>query len=286
MAFKEKEQKEIVVNQAWEHLHQRLENDGLLSEENRQETGRRQTASFSRLYVAAVLIACCFTGWLLTRNTNSPNTTLKVMHNAANAPTLATMLEDGSIVYLSERATLKYPNHFDDNKREVVLQGEAFFDVKKQAERPFLIETDLAKIEVIGTSFKIKSDDESSFLLSVREGEVRVTQKSRQQTLTVEAGETVLFDSEQLQLIKSSIRFDDYFRRIHFKDEKLTHVASILNMHSDSVKIEVEPELEARLLTFTLPEKTDISEIAQLICRALDLQYTRQNRSIYISSQK
>lgn len=298
MAFKDKEQKEIVINQAWERLHQKLENDGLLSGKSehfhladkqtlpKHEHSIRKTTNLRRLYIAAVLAACIFSGWFFTRNNNLPEKELLVLHNEANAPALATMLEDGSVVYLSEQATLKYPDHFVGDKRVVILQGEAFFDVKKQSGRPFFIETNLAQIEVVGTSFLIKSDDKFSFLLSVQEGEVQVTRHNRQQTLAVKAGETILFDQEQLQLIRNTTRFDDYFKRIHFKDESLYNVASILNMHSDSVKILVDPEIETRLLTFTLPEKRNISEIAGLICQALNLQYSQQDHQIYIYGQR
>ena len=50
-------------------------------------------------------------------------------------PTLVKTLEDGSVVYLAQESTLKYPEHFAEDKREVNLQGEAFFDVAKKPER-------------------------------------------------------------------------------------------------------------------------------------------------------
>lgn len=286
MAFKKEEQKNRTVNRAWDHLYQRLEKEGLLPEENEYNHKIRHIAPLRRLYVAAVLVACIFFGWYFTRKTYFPEKELMVLYNEANAPTLATMLEDGSVVYLSGQTSLKYPNHFADDKREVILQGEAFFDVKKQSERPFFIDTDLARIEVVGTSFNIKNNHNASFLLSVREGEVRVTQKSRQQTLSVQAGETVLFDSEQLQLIRNTTRFDDYFKYIHFKDESLGNIAKIINMHSDSTKLKIDPEIEMRYLTFTLPEKGNISEIAEVMCLVLKLQHSQQDNTIYISKPK
>ena len=50
---------------------------------------------------------------------------------------LVTTLEDGSVVYLAQESTLKYPEHFATDKREVNLQGEAFFDVAKKHEQTF-----------------------------------------------------------------------------------------------------------------------------------------------------
>jgi ferric-dicitrate binding protein FerR (iron transport regulator) len=192
------------------------------------------------------------------------------------------MLEDGSVVYLSEQTTLAYPDRFDEHKREVVLHGEAFFEIKKQAGRPFIVNTDVANVEVTGTSFKIKSNDNTSFLLSVREGEVRVRQKGSRQTLTVAAGETVSFDSEQLQLQKSAEVFDDCFERIHFKDEYLTDVAAIINLHSDSLQLTVDPSIEKRI-TFTYPVNSKLAETVEAICRALNLRHSQQDHIIHIS---
>ena len=59
---------------------------------------------------------------------------------------LVTTLEDGSVVYLAQESTLKYPEHFATDKREVNLQGEAFFDVAKKHEQTFLIETEKVQI--------------------------------------------------------------------------------------------------------------------------------------------
>ncbi len=283
MAFKEKKQEDTIIDQAWDNLYQRLEKDGLLPEENVVRHNFLQSGTFKKLYVAAVLIACIFSGWYFTRKTNLPDKELLILYNEVDAPTLATMLEDGSVVYLSEQASLKYPDRFAEDKREVSLQGEAFFEIKKQSERPFFIDTDLAKIEVVGTSFKIKSDNRSSFLLSVRKGEVRVTQKSTKQVLFVKTGETVLFDSEQPQLIKNTTNFDEYFERILFKDEHLKNVAAIINMHSDSIQLKIDPEIEQRAITFTFLEKSSISEIAEKICLALKLEHSQQENTIYIS---
>ncbi|MDR0347963.1 MAG: FecR domain-containing protein [Tannerella sp.] len=281
-----REEKGSITDQAWERLYQRLGRDGLLPEENISEYMFWQTASFRRVAVVAVLLAGIFAGLFLMRRTDASDKAYLVLHNEANAPVLATMLEDGSVVYLSGQTSLRYPDRFADDKREVILQGEAFFEVSKQAERPFFIDTDLATIEVVGTAFNVKSSDRSSLLLSVRNGAVRVKLKERQQTVAVKAGEAVLFDSERFELIKTSAHPSDaYLNRIHFKDERLGNVARIINMNSDSVRLEVSPELENRLLTVTLSGNRP-SVMAEFICLALNLQYTQEGKTVYISQKE
>jgi ferric-dicitrate binding protein FerR (iron transport regulator) len=287
MITKDKAKEDIAVSQAWNQLYERLEKDGLLPNEV-ASTG--QSGTFLRkLYVAAVLAACLFFGWYLT-TTRAPqragDTVLHELYNEADATTLATVLEDGTVVYLSEQASLRYPARFAQDKREVILQGDAFFEIKEQSKCPFLIETDLARVEVTGTSFKIKSDQNHLFLLTVREGEVRVTRKNHPQALTVKAGETALCDLEQLRLMQSETGgFNEYFKRILFKDEYLVNVATVINRRSGTLQLVVDPEVDHRI-TFTYEAQRDITEIARAICLALNLQHTRQDNSIYISKQK
>ena len=100
-------------------------------------------------------------------------------------------MEDGSIVYLADNSQLSYPEHFQREKREVSLLGNALFDVSGNKERPFLIETEQARIEVLGTSFNIKSSDKSAFELAVRRGLVKVTLKKNGEQTLVKAGQTV-----------------------------------------------------------------------------------------------
>ena len=311
MAFKEKVQENITVDAAWNKLFQRLDNDGLLPKEHKLipegdesfpkeyilhqednisladieiERRKLRQLTFRRmLYIAAIFAACIISGWYFTRETSIPAKEMMVLHNEANDPTLAAMLEDGSVVYLSGQTSLKYPDRFADDKREVFLLGNAFFEIKKQPERPFFIDTEIAKIEVTGTSFSVVSNDKSSFLLSVREGEVRVTNKSSNKIITAKAGESVLLDSENFQLIGNTTQFDKYFKYIHFKDEHLRDVASIINMHYGSLRLEIDREVETRLITFTLSTNHDIADIAEVMCMALQLQHSQQGNTIYIT---
>ncbi|MDR1335496.1 MAG: hypothetical protein LBK22_01555, partial [Tannerella sp.] len=73
---------------------------------------------------------------------------------------------------------------------------------------------------------------------------------------------------------------DRYFRRIHFKDERLDNVARIINRtSSDSIRVEIAPDVESRRITFTLSGSHDI----EAVCLALNLQYQVQGRTVYIS---
>lgn len=86
------------------------------------------------------------------------------------------ILSDGSRVYLNSMSKLIFPVRFTGNNREVTLEGEAFFEVAKDQSKPFIVSIRGMKVEVLGTSFNIKSypDDSQSFTTLV-EGKVKVS---------------------------------------------------------------------------------------------------------------
>jgi ferric-dicitrate binding protein FerR (iron transport regulator) len=295
MVIKRKE--DITTDIAWEHLYSRLKQGGLLSDkrtpvntpENAPDDVFWKNASFIRAAatIVAVLLTGVFSTLYILNHANAPERKLLVLHNEANALTLATILHDGSAVYLSEQTSLTYPDKFDENKREVTLNGEAFFEINKNDGGPFFIDTDPATIEVTGTAFNVKSKGPSSFSLSVRDGEVRVSLKIRQQTVSVKAGETVILDAGRRQLSKTNNnRIAGHFRRIHFKDERLGNIISIINTHSDSLRLKIDPELENRLLTMPVNFENNLSETVEIICMVLNLQYSHKDGMIHISKKE
>src|SRR5690606_9914983 len=81
-------------------------------------------------------------------------------------------LPDGSVVWLNKGAKLSYLKGFKNfYDREVNLSGEAFFDVKPNAEKPFIIETANTATRVLGTSFNVKTNGEN-VAVSVFSGKV------------------------------------------------------------------------------------------------------------------
>jgi ferric-dicitrate binding protein FerR (iron transport regulator) len=89
-------------------------------------------------------------------------------------------LPDGSKVWLNSGSTLTYDKQFGQEIREVVLSGEAFFDVVKNPEKPFIIHTSSMDIKVLGTQFNVKSyaNDKSSEA-SLIHGSIEVSLKDR-----------------------------------------------------------------------------------------------------------
>ena len=282
-----REEIEKNTDRAWNDLYSRLEQDGLLALDDARERhtiGRSGTLKWVT-GIAALFIGVVSVFMLLNLNTSSVTDTL-VLSNAEGEPTLVTTFEDGSIIYLGEQASVEYPTHFAQDKREVSLKGDAFFEVSKNRERPFIIYTETAMIEVLGTSFNVKSKDNNSFSLSVRTGKVRVTSKKDNQSVYVVAGETALLQTAGLSVAPTrDIRqFNSYLRYIHFKDQTLGDVARIINENTDSVQLKIAPELGDRRVTVTFQNNTP-EDMAQILCAGLELELNRQQNILYINEQ-
>ena len=84
-------------------------------------------------------------------------------------------LPDGSSVVLQRNSRISYTKQFEAKKRVVILSGEAFFEVTKDAERPFFVYANELVTKVLGTSFSIRADEKgSNVLVAVKTGKVSV----------------------------------------------------------------------------------------------------------------
>ena len=173
----------IKTDQAWNRLYNRLDNDRLLAKVDEGHHTRKYSQWIRYGAVAAVLIGVIWgTLYWVTGSDKELAQHLLTQENQG-VSTLATTLEDGSVVLLAKETSLLYPKHFIADKREVSLQGNAFFDVAKKQGQPFWIDTEQAKIEVLGTAFSVQSDENAPFRLSVQRGIVKVTLKKGNQEL-------------------------------------------------------------------------------------------------------
>ena len=94
------------------------------------------------------------------------------------------VLPDGTKVWLNAESSLKYPTAFNGSERRVVLTGEGYFEVTKNKEKPFIVESSGNMIKVLGTRFNINSyGDENVFTATLVEGSVQIARGNNQKIL-------------------------------------------------------------------------------------------------------
>ncbi|SMD11649.1 FecR family protein [Pedobacter nyackensis] len=95
------------------------------------------------------------------------------------------ILPDGTFAYLNAASSITFPTTFTHaKKREVTLDGEAYFEVAKDKKHPFIVKTNTQEVEVLGTHFNVKSYAEESIVkTTLLEGSVKVVFKNQQAIL-------------------------------------------------------------------------------------------------------
>ena len=270
------------VDSAWDKLYARLKNEGLLVVKN--EKAKIVPLIVRMRRVAAVAALCiCGGAMALYLNVKKESESFVSIRNSDISNTLVSTLDDGSIVYLTSGAVLTCPERFAGDKRHVTLKGEALFDVYGNKNRPFLIETEPALVEVTGTAFNIKSAGKGSFELSVQHGSVMVTLKSTKIPVRVESGETVRLQADQLQKTWSADQrqFDRYTEKMQFRDDQLENIVRVMNKISDKPVVLADDSLKSREITITFDNNT-IAEMIEFVCATLGLTYSGDGKEFII----
>lgn len=123
------------------------------------------------------------------------------------------MLEDGTSIWLNSNTTLTYPQSFSEKKREVTLNGEAFFEVQSHKDIPFIVKTHQYDIEVTGTSFNVYAYEKGGerFETALIDGTVHIVNtKNRNELIHLSPNQKVTEINGVLT--KSKIDNPDHFR--------------------------------------------------------------------------
>jgi ferric-dicitrate binding protein FerR (iron transport regulator) len=115
------------------------------------------------------------------------------------------VLADGSKVWLNSASSLRFPTSFTGDRREVELDGEGYFEIAKNAAKPFHVKTSTQDIEVLGTHFNVNAyNDETAVKTTLLEGKVKVRQWSMVNGQLATGNGTFLQPGEQAVLIGNS----------------------------------------------------------------------------------
>lgn len=148
--------------------------------------------------VASVLILV-FGGWLWLGNTSGASAQKQEIIEAQYGSRSRSVLPDGSTVWLNAGSKLYYENDFTGATREVRLDGEAFFDIVKNTERPFIVHTSGIDIKVLGTAFNVKSyPEDKNVETTLYRGSVQVIhhEGSEIKTIQLKPNEKVIVSKE------------------------------------------------------------------------------------------
>lgn len=160
----------------WDSLYIKMIHDAEKNKPGYPSISNFQT--FKYLKVAAVLLMFLSFGYWMLKYQKEPLAPVMAAQRKEVRQTI--LLPDGSSVILNSESKLNYPASFTGKTREVYLTGEAWFDIKRQTDKPFLVHTQSITIKVLGTAFIVKAyPDQTNIAVTVERGKVQVLDKGR-----------------------------------------------------------------------------------------------------------
>ncbi len=202
------------------------------------------------------------------------------------------MLADGTKAYLNSGSSIKYPTHFlGKGDREVFLTGEAFFEVAKDKERPFVIYADAIGIEVLGTKFNVSSYPEDHTINTVLvEGSVSVFVKeegksNEKRTANLEPGHMATWNRDLNDISFEEVDVDMYvawiggkitFNHLAFKD-----IVKKLERHYNVSIQNTNKVLDEEVFTASFDKET-LEEVLNTFSRNFAIQFNIENNQVVI----
>lgn len=203
-------------------------------------------------------------------------------------------LSDGSKVKLKEGSRLEYPVSFSGDTREVTLVGEAFFEVAKNKDKPFIIHSANLTTKVLGTSFNIKAyEGDESTEVAVVTGKVSVSVNKRHlnsddeiEELVLKPNQKAIYSRREDHLIQAELMEEiqdqsDKKAKLIFNETSLEEIIGVLNIYYDAnIKLGNE-KMKSCLITAELTDEP-IEVSLKIITKAIGAQYEIKDEEIIL----
>lgn len=232
-----------------------------------------------RLSAAAVIIVAA-TGLAFALFRGQGVTTL-----TAGADKKEVILPDGSKVFLNRNSQVSYNKDFAKDNRDITLEGEAFFDVKPDAGRPFTVKAGASRTRVLGTSFVIKAYEDKTIQLNVVTGKVAFSGKTGPEdgALVLTAGHTAILqpNKEPKQIRDTDPNFMAWKEnRLAFNKVPLYKTLSAVEEYFN-VRIIVTDRALLNLDYTGTFENPGLEEVLDVISEAADVKVTEEEKGVY-----
>ncbi|MGV3559532.1 FecR family protein [Larkinella arboricola] len=278
---------------------------------NASALAKKYRIGWRQLALAAVVVLVSGLGYFFYRSATIPSSTPTVVRSSSEPATkpfepsgyvvtkntssspLDVTLEDGTVISLKRNSILSYPRHFDAKTRKVMLEGGAFFSVKRDATRPFLVYTGELVTQVLGTSFTIESYRNAKTIeVQVVSGRVSVYENQRQSHqnrngMILNPNQKITFDKTAKKLVAGLVAAPLIIEQPREKSELVFEempLPRVLEALQKAYQIEIiveTPALETCVFTGNL---NDLPLHTQLlfICKSVNASYELRGTTFFV----
>lgn len=238
--------------------------------------------------IAATLILMALLGCLILWKNREDREIPLAQYKKVSVPfgkKMTVALSDSTVIYLNSGSVLKYPERFSGTRRHILLEGEAFFEVSTDPDRPFIAETAHSTTRVLGTRFNLKDfDEEGNTRITVEEGKVEFTGKGGADTLILLARDQALLAHAILRK-KSNVEVATYtgWRKniLHFDDIPLAEVIPVIERWYD-VKISLGNPALSKLRIRGSFDDPPLGKLLEDFSFLMNLNYRIEQRNVLL----
>lgn len=200
------------------------------------------------------------------------------------------ILPDGSVVWLNSETRLTYPEHFAGDRRWVDLEGEAYFEVAKDAEKPFIVQAGDIDVEVFGTSFNVNNYSYGEFVqTALLNGSVKISGKTVKEPVYLKPNELFKYrkmdQSSSVEAVKAGLYADWIKDRLVFDNACLSDI--LISMKGRyNMDFECPGQFAASThLSFTIRQES-IEEVMEAMRLIAPIKYKISGKKVCIIPKK
>lgn len=201
------------------------------------------------------------------------------------------VLSDGTKVWLNADSRIKYPVAFGEDKRQVELQGEGYFEVAKEEGRPFIVSTDRMDVRVLGTTFDVNTyEDQGKVFVVLKEGLVEVLAEGNESRI-ITPGQMALLDVFDLgagiQVEKCDADVYTAWKQgsYSFRNMPLREMLKQVSRYYD-VTIVYEDGFEEEYYTGDISRDISLESLLSVIENSTSVSFKLERKTVYIQKKR
>lgn len=199
------------------------------------------------------------------------------------------ILADGSKVTMNSASVLTYPLAFKKGNREVKLQGQAFFEVKRDTSHPFIVRTSKLAVKVLGTSFDVSNyNHEEELSVTVRSGKVSVQEDLKTEKHILLEGDRLVYHTKDGSVNRQRFQPEEYisWQKGHyvFEDKTLFDICQQLERVYDVEFRFQNQDIKLKKMGFRIRGENIIS-VMDMLSLAGGFSYTIKNKQITLKNR-
>lgn len=251
---------------------------------------KRRLFRFPKLWrtaaVVAMIIVSSVLTYKITESTIEGETVLMTSKGSAGEFTLP----DGSLVRLNSDTRLSYdPRSFTGNsKRKVSVDGEAFFEVTKDENHPFVVDLQGIEVEVVGTSFDVRNykgcKNKEVVLLT---GRVDVKSKDSKDDIRLEPNQRFVCNQKTGNIVVEDVSAINYCRwiqpRLKLESEPLSDLLITVS-RKYGVDLEISPTVDLNQRVSLTMHNDDFEDLMTVIAYLTDIKYQISENILYVNN--